>query len=202
MNRSEYNRLSSPFLSHLARSLYLFIIKPKSDASGRYTIDYAVLIHELSVFALDSNELIYRPGTEEVTAAILNLVKIQLLTINAALDSEHFQNAVVTVISKVHNSGEKMASTARLRQRQHRFAMRADWLPSEQFAELARTGMLINHQYREAEIAEFRSYWISRGSLNNESEWDYKFIQYLKRRHSRTASITPIYTDTIGLQNK
>ena len=82
MNRSEYNRLSSPFLSHLARSLYLFIIKPKSDASGRYTIDYAVLIHELSVFALDSNELIYRPGTEEVTAAILNLVKIQLLTIN------------------------------------------------------------------------------------------------------------------------
>ena len=156
MNRSEYNRLSSPFLSHLARSLYLFIIKPKSDASGRYTIDYAVLIHELSVFALDSNELIYRPGTEEVTAAILNLVKIQLLTINAALDSEHFQNAVVTVISKVHNSGEKMASTARL----------------------------------------------SRGSLNNESEWDYKFIQYLKRRHSRTASITPIYTDTIGLQNK
>ena len=93
MNRSEYNRLSSPFLSHLARSLYLFIIKPKSDASGRYTIDYAVLIHELSVFALDSNELIYRPGTEEVTAAILNLVKIQLLTINAALDSEHFQTA-------------------------------------------------------------------------------------------------------------
>ena len=109
---------------------------------------------------------------------------------------------MVTVISKVHNSGEKMASTARLRQRQHRFAMRADWLPSEQFAELARTGMLINHQYSEAEIAEFRSYWISRGSLNNESEWDYKFIQYLKRRHSRTASITPIYTDTIGLQNK
>ena len=83
MNRSEYAKLSSPFLSHLARSMYLFAIKPNSDSTGAYSVDYATLIHRLSVYTPDTNELQYKPSTEEITGAIENLIKIQLIRLDS-----------------------------------------------------------------------------------------------------------------------
>ncbi|MCR4554758.1 MAG: hypothetical protein K5752_07550 [Succinivibrionaceae bacterium] len=202
MNRSEYAKLSSPFLSHLARSMYLFAIKPNSDSTGAYSVDYATLIHRLSVYTPDTNELQYKPSTEEITAAIENLIKIQLIRLDQKPDSSHFQNAVVTVPDSVQQDNAPLDSADELTRRQRRYSMHNDWMPSPQFPGVAKSCMLINQSYTEIEIANFRAFWMARGILNNECEWDYKFVQYLKRIHTRTAHITPVYSGNIGLQNK
>lgn len=203
MKKTEYNILSSPFVSHQARSLYLFELKPNSNSMGKYSIDCAKLISSLTVYSLESGEIRFQPKIKDLIGYLEELITVKLIKCNQPLKEELLQNASVTIIHKEKPLSQN-ADLQAIQNSQKRFIMHEEWRPSDQFPQLAKIAMLINHSYNEPEIAKFRCYWIAQGSMANESEWDYRFIQYLKKIHSPSSSLVPVYSEnnSIGLQKK
>lgn len=202
MNREEYTKLSSQFISHEARSLYLFCIKAGMNSLGEFTIDYTKLIHDLTIYDYTSSGvIIFKPSSDQITQYLNELFAFNLISCVAqAQNTQNHHGATIKVMSMQNNP--ELITEDKLEKLQKRYPMHPDWLPSANFLTTAKNAMLINARYSEQELANFKTFWIANGAIFNESEWDYRLVSYLKKIHVKTSFSVPISSQNIGLQNK
>ena len=201
---SQFDALNSRFVSHVCRSLFIFEIEPQADSSGRYVIDYNRLTQELSVFNPEG-ELYFKPSEDNITRYLKQLLEINLISINenqADLieKNQSFHGITINIVQKKF-SGE-IPSNQNIPP-EAIFPMSENWYPSPRFSELSRTAMLVNNSYSDEDLAEFRSYWMSRPAMRCSAFiWDQKFISHLKRFHTLMQNKVPVYRGQVGLQRK
>ena len=84
-------------------------------------------------------------------------------------------------------------------QDRNRFAMHWEWVPGQSFAERCRSmGIPLSNfdaDQSEAILAEFRSYWESRGDVFNQGQWEHKLAQRIQRECVDRKSASNISSD-------
>ncbi len=200
MNQSEIDLLNNRYVSHEARSLYIFEIRSQADATGAYRIDYNRILQVLSIYNA-TGALSYAPSVAKITSCIQELLDLKILKLapNTRRQYDDFQDLVVylpfafeQVNSNVNYSDQTSISP-----------MFDTWQPSASFPHLAKTAMLIDISYTSSELSEFRAYWMSRPNIRlSTGQWDQKFISFLKRAHSLEINKVTVYREQVGLQRK
>lgn len=200
MDSFEFKQLSSLYVTHPARSLYLFEFKPNLDSMGNYTIDYNRLIKQLTTYSNDSYQPKFKPTPQQITDYIIELLNLNLIGIVSKPSIEHFQNTVINVKSYQITKQENLNNyieTIHIKK-----TMTQSWQPSNNFQNIAKNSLLIDCSYTLEEISNFRCYWEAKGTRCNDSEWDYKFISWLKRCHGQTKNYVKVYNEDVGFQKK
>ncbi|MBO1518831.1 DnaT-like ssDNA-binding domain-containing protein [Oceanisphaera pacifica] len=183
MTPAEYQALTSPKLSHPARSLYQFYLQ--HQARGEYTqaLDYPVLGKALAVQG--EGEYRYRVTPATLTDLVDELLDIGLLNVVENPHPQHYHGAVFSLPLK------RLQGLAALPSRQ--FAMHPDWRPDEQFAGLARLCGLLDSHIDETELGEFIAYWLGRPEVfENQHQWMLKLVRKLKNQRSIKRTSAPV----------
>jgi hypothetical protein len=200
MNQRELDSLNNRFISHEARSLYVFEIRPNADASFFYTIDYNRLTEALTILGHDGKPF-FIPSAEQINSYITDLINIGMMELAPGSVRKYEDYHGLTVRLTVAQKADLGSSLTNLSG--EITGMSEDWTPSPDFVKMARIGMLIDATYTSGELSDFRSYWMVRpNARHTASQWDQKFVSYLKRRHSMESDRVTVYREKIGLQRK
>ena len=200
MNQSELDRLNNRFISHEARSLYIFEIGRNADTSMSYTVDYNRLTESLTVLNSDGKPN-FIPSPEQITEYIRELISIKLIRLAPGTVKKYDDYHGLTLILSAADTSSSRAAPGMNSGEQT--SMHAGWLPSEDFKTLARMGMLIDACYTESELSDFRTYWMVRPDVRlTASQWDQRFVSYLKRQHFIESDRVTVYRERVGLQRK
>ena len=199
MNQTEIIRLNNRFVSHAARSLYIFEIRPSADVSLAYRADYNRMRQALTVLGRDGHP-VYAPTPSDITACIEELAGIGMLLPAGDSVREHEDYHGLTFVLPLVREAAMVSDAEELEQV---YRMHENWTPSDGFRASARMAMLIDVSYSREELAEFRAYWSARGDTRlTSARWDQKFVSYLKRRHSISSDQVPVYRERIGFQRR
>ncbi|MGO4998687.1 DnaT-like ssDNA-binding domain-containing protein [Oceanisphaera sp. W20_SRM_FM3] len=175
MTPAEYQALTSPTLSHPARSLYQLYLQHQALGDKTQPLDYPLLGKALTVQG--KGEYSYRVTPATLSGLVEELMAVGLLSLQHNPHPQHFHGAVFSLPLK-HLQG-----LAPLPSRQ--FAMHADWRPDQQFAGLARLCGLLDSSLDEIELGEFIAYWLGRPEVfENQHQWMLKLVRKLKNQRS------------------
>ncbi|WP_295483300.1 DnaT-like ssDNA-binding domain-containing protein [uncultured Succinatimonas sp.] len=174
MNNIEFAKLSDKRLSHEARSLYLFYLRPMAER-GLCLIDLPALSLAMETI---SSVCPFIP-TENLITDLLNELNL-LGFIEKKTQSDTWQG--YSVVLPYFN-----ADTTLLPQKP--FAMSASWRPSSNFTQTCLMAGLHSADFTESELNSFISYWSGRHELRNQHAWERAFaLRLLKHRSAYTAS--------------
>lgn len=189
MTPAEYQALTSPRLSHPARSLYQYYLRHHARGDQTQPLDYPDLGKALAVQG--EGEYRYRVTPAELTALVDELLEAGLLSPLERPHPQHYHGAVFSLPLK------RLQGLAPLPSRQ--FAMHPEWRPDAQFGGLARLCGLLDSHFDETELGEFIAYWLGRPEVfENQHQWMLKFVRKLK--HQRSVRRTPAPAGTEGYQ--
>lgn len=175
MTPAEYQALTSPRLSHPARSLYILFLRHMARGDHTQPLDYPQLGKALAITA--DGEYRYRVTPVALTALLEELQQAGLLQLTDKPQAAHYHGARFQLPLK------GMSGLAPLPARQ--FAMHGDWRPDQQFDGLARLCGLLDSQFDETELGEFIAYWLGRPEVfENQHQWTLKFVRTLKNKRS------------------
>ena len=175
MTPAEYQALTSPTLSHPARSLYQLYLQHQALGDKTQPLDYPLLGKALTVQG--KGEYSYRVTPATLSGLVEELMAVGLLSLQHNPHPQHFHGAIFSLPLK-HLQG-----LAPLPSRQ--FAMHADWRPDQQFAGLARLCGLLDSSLDEIELGEFIAYWLGRPEVfENQHQWMLKLVRKLKNQRS------------------
>ncbi|ART78963.1 DnaT-like ssDNA-binding domain-containing protein [Oceanisphaera avium] len=183
MTPAEYQALTSPSLSHAARSLYQLYIRHHALGDKSQPLDYPLLGKALTVQGKSAQH--YRVTANTLSALVEELLAVGLLNLYHNPHPVHFHGAVFTLPLK------HLPGLAPLPSRQ--FAMHAQWRPDEQFAGLARLCGLLDSTIDETELGEFIAYWLGRPEVfENQHQWMLKLVRKLKQQRSIKRAPAPV----------
>ncbi|WP_375055339.1 DnaT-like ssDNA-binding domain-containing protein [Zobellella sp. DQSA1] len=189
MTPAEYQALTSPRLSHPARSLYQFYLRHSARGDHTQALDYPSLGKALAVQG--EGEFRYRVTPVELTALVDELLEAGLLSPQAKPNPQHYHGAVFLLPLK------RLQGLAPLPSRQ--FAMHPEWRPDDQFDGLARLCGLLDSHFDDTELGEFIAYWLGRPEVfENQHQWMLKFVRKLKNQ--RSVRRVPAPQDSNGYQ--
>lgn len=175
MTPAEYQALTSPTLSHAARSLYQLYLQHQAQGDRTQPLDYPQLGKALTVQG--QGDYRYRVTPATLTELVDELIAVGLLDLQHNPHPQHYHGGVFSLPLK-HLQG-----LAPLPSRQ--FAMHPQWRPDEQFDGLARLCGLLDSHIDETELGEFIAYWLGRPEVfENQHQWMLKLIRKLKNQRS------------------
>ncbi|OIN06650.1 DnaT-like ssDNA-binding domain-containing protein [Oceanisphaera psychrotolerans] len=182
MTPAEYQALTSPRLSHPARSLYQLYLRHHARGDITQALDYPLLGKALAVQG--EGEYRYRVTPAELTALVDELLDAGLLSLVQNPHPQHYHGAVFSLPLK------GLQGLAPLPSRQ--FAMHPQWRPDEQFDGLARLCGLLDSHVDETELGEFIAYWLGRPEVfENQHQWMLKLVRKLKNQRSVKRAAPP-----------
>lgn len=175
MTPAEYQALTSPSLSHPARSLYQFYLQHQALGDKTQPLDYPLLGKALTVQG--QGDYRYRVTPATLTELVEELMTVGLLSVQHNPHPQHFHGAVFLLPLK------NLQGLTPLPSRQ--FAMHPDWRPDQQFSGLARLCGLLDCTIDETELGEFIAYWLGRPEVfENQHQWMLKLVRKLKNQRS------------------
>ncbi|MFD1009049.1 DnaT-like ssDNA-binding domain-containing protein [Oceanisphaera ostreae] len=175
MTPAEYQALTSPKLSHPARSLYQLYLQHQARGDQTQALDYPVLGKALAVQGDGGYRYRVTPAT--LTELIDELLAVGLLSLLENPHPQHYHGAVFSLPLK------RLQGLVALPSRQ--FAMHPQWRPDEQFDGLARLCGLLDSHIDETELGEFIAYWLGRPEVfENQHQWMLKLVRKLKNQRS------------------
>ncbi|NLJ92314.1 MAG: hypothetical protein GX324_04555 [Aeromonadales bacterium] len=175
MTPAEYQALTSPTLSHPARSLYQLYLKHHARGHETQPLDYPQLGKALTVQT--KGDYHYRVTPLALTELVEELIRVGLLDVINKPHPQHYHGAVLAL------SLTKLPGLSPLPARQ--FAMHPQWRPDEQFSGLARLCGLLDTHIDETELGEFIAYWLGRPEVfENQHQWMLKLVRKLKQQRS------------------
>ena len=180
MNNIEFAKLNDKRLSHEARSLYLFYLRPLAER-GLCLIDLPALSLAMETV---SSVCPFIP-TENLITGLLNELKT-LGFIEKKGQSATWQGC--SVVLPYFNADTSLLPQAP-------FAMSASWRPGSNFTQTCLMAGLHSADFTESELNSFISYWAGRHELRNQHAWERAFaLRLLKRRsaYSVPSTNTPI----------
>lgn len=172
MNNTEFEKLQQSDLSHEARSLYLFFIRPRAEKGIFYADlgEITAMMHNTSAicpFAADP-EICRQLMQELFTAGLLQ----------EATSAEQEQGRQYSL---PYFAAEGFTLPALP------FVMHQSWRPGPAFAQTALFSGLTDTDFAENELQSFITYWSCKPERRNQNAWERTFAQRLKR--SREAKV-------------
>ena len=169
LNRAEFNQLKSQMLSHLARTMYLFYLRP-SAPQGAVNVDPVALTSDL---VSHSAIMPCNPTLELIEGALLELEQEHLIA--RVMPNIPWQGALVIFPLYAQELMEVPHAP---------FRMYAQWQPGPSFRNAALMAGLVDYSYQEPELISFINFWLERGALHNQYGWERLFIQRLLKLRS------------------
>lgn len=169
LNRAEFNQLKSQMLSHLARTMYLFYLRP-SAPQGAVNVDPVALTSDL---VSHSAIMPCNPTLTMIEGALLELEQEHLIA--RVMPNIPWQGALVIFPLYAQELMEVPHAP---------FRMYAQWQPGPSFRNAALMAGLVDYSYQEPELMSFINFWLERGALHNQYGWERLFIQRLLKLRS------------------
>ena len=174
LNRAEFNQLKSQMLSHLARTMYLFYLRP-SAPQGAVNVDPVALTSDL---VSHSAIMPCNPTLTMIEGALLELEQEHLIA--RVMPNIPWQGALVIFPLYAQELMEVPHAP---------FRMYAQWQPGPSFRNAALMAGLVDYSYQELELMSFINFWLERGALHNQYGWERLFIQRLLKLRSANTLI-------------
>ena len=172
LNRAEFNQLKSPLLSHLARTMYIFYLRPQAQ-QGALSVDPISLTADL------------------VSQSTVMPCTPTLAEIEGALDELEQEHLIARVMPNINWQGAPIIFplfAQELLEVPHApFRMYANWQPGPSFRNAALLAGLVDSSYQESELTSFITFWLERTALHNQYGWERVFIQRLMKLRSADA---------------
>ena len=175
LNRAEFIQLQSTVLSHLARTMYVFYIKPQAR-QGNTLIDPVALASQL---VSTSTSAPCSPSLEDIEAALNELEMLSL--IEREQEDAVWQNASVTLPFFLEETKIVPGMP---------FTMFLAWEPSASLREVALNMGLADFSYQESELRDFISFWINNRMRRSQHGWETAFIRRLMKNRASDATRT------------
>lgn len=171
MNQTEIKYLTDKRLSHAARSLYAFFLKPNFEQNKKH-IDLVAVVNYLNTESKN-----FKTSIDYERAALL-LKELEDLNLIKRDDlSSAWHGAQITLPYYVIE-GNTLPDAV--------FAMRPDWKPGPNFTNACYMCGLEDPAYEKADLSAFVSYWCSHLEQRNQTAWERAFAQrLLKKRMAR-----------------
>lgn len=172
MNNVEFEKLQDSALSHQARSLYLFYLRPLAEKGI-----YQAPLSEISHVMFNNSPVCPFAATPEICQALMNeLFAVGLLAppnerearLGAQYRLPYFETQNFTLPEMP-------------------FMMHDAWRPGPAFAQSALLSGLESADFAENELKSFIAYWSCKPERRNQIAWERTFAQRLKR--SREARV-------------
>lgn len=217
MNRSEFHALESSNLSHLARSLYLFYLRPLAT-QRKIIVDLNELTAKLTN---NSDAFPFNAELHQVAALIEELYRHELIAPifgfqqddytfygvsgrpqpnpnenyqdkSFPIDDTSLKNPAIAnrLIIRWNLIEIKLPLFAEFvpAERPRLFRMYDSWEPGATFRDLALMAGLIDYSYSEQELVAFINYWTSQYMERNQQGWERTFIKRLIKLRFASAS--------------
>lgn len=174
MNNIEFTKLQDRFLSHEARSLYLFFIRPRAER-GLYSAPLGEMI-----MALQNNSPVcpFNASPQICLQLIQELMHCGLMAPASDTERAHGKEYRLPLVEA------EMTALPALP-----FAMHSAWRPSAAFAQTALLAGLDSADFSDQELRAFVSYWQGRPEKRNQHAWERAFAQRLSK--NREARVRP-----------
>ncbi|MDD6317591.1 MAG: DnaT-like ssDNA-binding domain-containing protein [Succinatimonas hippei] len=174
MNALELKNLTSGAISHIARSLYAFFLRPRAERG----ITLVSLSEVCAYLACRSS---FFPTSDDLRIATLALEELEMAgfirRVEKGADWNGAQISYPLFTSELNELPSKP------------FQMTLSWRPGASFEEACRTCGLSDCQFEEHELTGFRTYWASRPELRSQIAWERAFAQRLSRSRSARVSL-------------
>lgn len=173
MNNIEFAKLNDKRLSHEARSLYLFYLRPQAER-GVCRIDLSALSLTMETTSsvcpfIPSEQILIDLLNELETLGFIEKKEPTDLWQGCVLNLPYFK-ADATILPQAP------------------FTMTASWRPGSNFTQTCLMSGLDSADFSESELNSFISYWAGRHELRNQHAWERAFaLRLLKRRSAYTA---------------
>lgn len=173
MNAVELDHLMRRDVSHLARSLYTFCIRPRLER-GNKNID----LNELCSYL--ENKSVFFPTSGDPRLALMALLELERSGFIVRSDpNASFENCTLSFPF----FDEPLKELP-----ERPFKMRTDWKPGPSFAQSCLICGLEDYDYSSKELCAFRAYWNARPEERSQTAWERAFAQRLVRsRQARSA---------------
>lgn len=174
MNNAEFAKLQDRSLSHQARSLYLFFIRPRAER-GIFTAP----LGDITAFLQNNSPICpFSPVPEQSAQIMQELYRTGLLGEPAPQQAQQGCQYRLPLVEAEQAELPAMP-----------FSMHSAWRPSAGFAHTALLSGLPDGSFTEGELNGFISYWQHRPEQRNQHAWERAFAQrLLKRRHAASGT--------------
>lgn len=188
MNALEIQYLNKSNLSHIARSLYMLYLRPRSEQNQCLT-DLS------SIASYLSSDSTYFPTTPnfEVACLVLNELEQAGLIKKEKEDAPWQGNTFILplFIKEVEELPSKP------------FYMTNSWRPTASFHEACVLCGLAESSFTEAELKAFTSYWSSKHESRNQVAWERAFAQrLLKQKVSTVKKVSQVKNSALDNADK
>ncbi len=179
MNPVELRYLSAPNLSHIAKSLYIFYLRPLA-VQNQCIIDITSIINYLFC---SSKYFPTQPNFAVAEKCLDELEEAGLVKHTAA----QWHGAEFTLPLYARDS-ETLPKTP--------FEMTVTWEPSSGFHSTALMCGLEDSSFTPTELNAFRSYWAGRSEKRNQTSWERAFALRLLKGREAKIERKPAMSDT------
>lgn len=167
MNLIEQKYLTSAHTSHIARSVYVFFLKPNFEQNQK-CIDLVALVNYLNT----ESAYFKTSANFEIAGLILKeLEQIGLVKrINPDLPWHDSEFTLPYYVQESLNAPDKA------------FAMTLSWKPGPNFKDACFLCGLEDPTYQSSELKAFTSYWCAHLEQRNQTAWERAFAQRLLKK--------------------
>ncbi len=188
MNALEIQYLNKSNLSHIARSLYMLYLRPRSEQNQCLT-DLS------SIASYLSSDSTYFPTTPNFEVACLVLNELE----HAGLIKKEKEDAPwqgnTFILPLFIKEVEELPSKP--------FYMTNSWRPTASFHEACVLCGLAESSFTEAELKAFTSYWSSKHESRNQVAWERAFAQrLLKQKVSTVKKVSQVKNSALDNADK
>ena len=188
MNALEIQYLNKSNLSHIARSLYMLYLRPRSEQNQCLT-DLS------SIASYLSSDSTYFPTTPNFEVACLVLNELE----HAGLIKKEKEDAPwqgnTFILPLFIKEVEELPSKP--------FYMTNSWRPTASFHEACVLCGLAESSFTEAELKAFTSYWSSKHESRNQVAWERAFAQrLLKQKVSTVKKVSQVKKSALDNADK
>ena len=183
MNSVEFQKLQDKRLSHEARSLYLFYLRPNAERDLN-TIDLPSLCLKMETIS-DTCPLV--PNMDLIEGLLNELSSLGFI-LKSDLDAP-WQGALIS-LPYFEATNKQIPQVP--------FVMYEGWRPSVTFKEACLISGLSSMDFSEQDLNSFVSYWSGRHEFRNQYSWERSFALRLLKKQS--ASIASRKTNSLSPQ--
>lgn len=175
MNQTELERLQSPQLSHIARTLYVFHLH-KLSKIDEHSLDLGYISRLLS------SQSRFFPTVATLEVVKLCLTELEDLGfIKRRVPHAPWSSALID-FPLADKSLEQLPEPP--------FCMHKDWQPSASFKDAALVVGLEDPDFEDNELTEFVSFWLSRQEKRNQISWERTFaLRLLRQRRAKAPKV-------------
>lgn len=172
MNISEVNALNNKELSHIARSLYTFYLRPNAEQHHN-VID----LNSITTYLFSYSKAF--PTTPNFDVACMCLKELEVHNLICRVDkTSPWQGSIITLPLFVQED-EVLPSPP--------FAMHSSWRPQANFYQACLLVGLDDCSFTEQDLKAFTSFWSGKHEQRNQIAWERAFATRLLKGHLQKA---------------